>query len=546
MSTTLRPYQAAAVQAARARIAASVRRLMINAPTGAGKTLLAAAIVKLAVEKNRRVLFLAHRRELVDQCCNKLQDAGILHYGTIMAGSKRLSADAPVQVASIQTLIRRELPPADIVIIDEAHRAVSRTYLSIMANYPRAVLLGLSATPERLDGKGLDELFDDMIVVETVPRLIEQGYLVKPVGYEGPKPDLSGVKIKRGDYDETQLAEAMDKPKLVGDLVSNWKRLAEGRLTVAFASSVDHAKHIASEFWAAGVPAAAVSGKTPKAEREAILNDWRKGYLKVVANCFVLTEGFDMPELSCAILARPTKSESLYLQMAGRVLRPFPGKSDALILDHGGCWAAHGGPHIERQWSLEGAAKRRKDQDPGTVDACDACGMLYDPEPKLWLGEVQESLRKSHAAQAAKLMRTKAGRALSSCPGCTAGKCKVCASTFQVHVAKTDIDGVAWTAQATCPQCHALYTDDIAHLVEDEENAGGGVPDTTNDDLVLASDAVPDGVKVRNEYKKLIGIARAKGLKRGWAYWRLREKYDEKLLRDELPRHTGNWWKAKA
>lgn len=496
----------------------------------------------MAVAKGKRVLFLAHRRELITQCCDKLSDAGILRYGTIMAGSKLVCADAPVQVASVQTLIRREFPPADLIIIDESHRAISRSYISIVNNYPRAVVLGLSATPERLDGKGLDELFDAMIVVETVPQLIADGYLVPVVGYEGPKPDVSRVRTRRGDYDESQLADACDQPALVGGLVENWRRLAKGRPTVAFSASVEHARHIAAEFMRAGVPSAAVSGETPWAEREAIIASWRSGNLSVVANCQIFADGFDFPELSCAILARPTKSEALFLQMCGRVMRSAPGKTDAMILDHAGCWAAHGGPHLDRAWSLEGAAARRKTS--ANVAKCEACSMLYDPEPALWLGEVQEKLSEDRAKHARALMKTRDGRALSVCPGCAGAKCLVCGGLFKVARSRADIDGVAWTAQASCPQCQALYTDDVAHILE--EDIGDGVIETTDDELVLASDDVPESVKIRNEYKMLLQEARTKGRKRGWVYWRMRNQYDESLLRKHLPRHTGKWWKAQA
>jgi superfamily II DNA or RNA helicase len=251
-----RDYQLRAIHDARVKIGAGVRRIVLNAPTGAGKTCIAAGIVQSAIAKGKRVLFLAHRRELIEQTVNKLVDAGVLHFGVIMAGNRLNSADAPVQVASIQTLIRRELPPADLIIIDEAHRASARSYLSVIANYPSAAVLGLTATPERTDGKGLDDIFQDMIVVETVPNLIEQGFLVKPVCYVGPTADLSGVRTKRGDYDERQLATVMDKPKLVGDIIENWKRLARGKPTAVFAVNVAHADHIAAEFRAAGVSAA--------------------------------------------------------------------------------------------------------------------------------------------------------------------------------------------------------------------------------------------------------------------------------------------------
>lgn len=545
---TFRPYQQTAIDAARAKIAQGVKRVMINAATGAGKTVIAAGIVQRAVSKGKRVLFLAHRRELIEQTVDKLVNGGVLNFGVIMAGSRLNHWSAPVQVASIQTLVRRELPPADLIIVDEAHRAVSRSYLSVIANYPGAAVLGLSATPERLDGKGLDDLFQDMITVETIPNLIDAGYLVKPLCYVGPTADLSGVNVRRGDYDEKQLAEAVDKPKLVGDIIANWKRLAGNRQTVAFAASVDHAEHIASEFRAAGVSSAMLSGQTPKAEREAIIADWRAGYIQVVANCLVLTEGFDYPELSCCILARPTKSVSMYLQCAGRIMRTAEGKSDALILDHAGCCLQHGPPHIDREWTLEGmAAKRKKDQDEnaGNLRECTACHMVYESEPKLWLDETQQTLRPAFTSQATKILNGRAAdRAMDACPGCRSASCVVCGSAFVPAVERRDIDGIAFESVATCPSCHAHYSEGVPHIAQ--EPGESDIPETTDDALVAMGDEVPIKVVVLNEYKRLINEARTKGRKRGWAYWRLRERYDEDILRECLPRHTGQWWKAQA
>ncbi len=542
---TFRPYQEAAIHAARTRIAQGVRRILINAPTGAGKTVVAAGIVQLAVAKGKRVLFLAHRRELIEQTVAKLVDGGVLNFGVIMAGASMNNAMAPVQVASIQTLIRRELPPADIILIDEAHRAASRSYLSIIANYPGAIVLGLSATPERLDGKGLDDLFDDMVVVETVPRLIEAGFLVQPVCYVGPTADLSEVKTRRGDYDESQLAAAMDRPKLVGDIIRNWKRLAAGKPTAVFAVNVAHAEHLAAEFCAAGVSAAMVSGDTPKAQREAIIADWRAGYITVVVNVYVFVEGFDFPEMECVVLARPTQSISLYLQAAGRVMRPAPGKTSAIIIDHAGCCVLHGPPHIEREWTLEGMAKKRKDKGQADMNVCGACQMVYEPAPGLWLAETQTALAHEFTARATSILQGKArDRGMDVCPGCGNAICLVCSSPFVPKRAKRDIDGIAWESVATCPKCQAQYGDEIPHMVTDDEPAA--LPETTEDELVRMGDEVPLKVAVLNEYKRLINEARQKGRKRGWAYWRLREHYDEQTLRECLPRHTGGWWKAQA
>ncbi|MCF7994763.1 MAG: DEAD/DEAH box helicase [Chromatiaceae bacterium] len=542
-----RGYQLGAINTSRTKIAQGIRRVLLNAPTGAGKTVIAAGVVQMAVEKGKRILFLAHRRELIEQTIDKLVAAGVLNFGVIMAGNRLNNADAPVQVASIQTLMRRELPPADLIIVDEAHRAASRSYLNIIANYPKAAVLGLTATPERLDGKGLDDIFQDMVVVETVPNLIGQGFLIKPDCYVGPTGDLTGVKTKRGDYDEAQLAEAMDRPKLVGDIITTWKRLARGKKTVVFASSVEHAKHIAQEFFSAGVPSAWISGETPKARREAVIADWRSGALSVVANCQILTEGFDFPELECCILARPTQSISMYLQCVGRIMRPAEGKTGALVLDHAGCCVAHGPPHIHREWTLEGMAKKRKEKDGAdSVRVCDACQMAFEPEPSLWLAETQPSLLAAFVARAQEVLKgPKKARAVDVCPGCSSATCPVCQSLIQVKSKPVDLDGVATLDVATCPSCHARLESDVPSLVSDEDSEQE-LPDHTDDELVLMGDEVPLKVTVLNEYKRLINEAKKKGRKRGWAYWRLRERYDEGVLRECLPRHTGGWWKAQA
>jgi superfamily II DNA or RNA helicase len=545
---TLRTYQEQAIQSARTLIGRGVRRVMLNAPTGAGKTVIAAGIVQRSVDKGKRVLFLAHRRELIDQTVDKLVAGGVLNFGVIMAGSKLHNRNAPVQVASIQTLMKRELPEADLIMIDEAHRAASKSYITMVGNYPGAAVIGLSATPERLDGKGLDDIFQELVVVESVPALIEAGFLVKPICYVGPTADLSAVKTRRGDYDEKQLADAVDRPQLVGDIVANWHRLAKGKQTVAFAASVEHAKHIADEFFAAGIPAAMISGNTPVAERNAIIADWRAGAIKVVANCLVLTEGFDYPELECCILARPTKSVSMYLQCVGRVMRTAEGKVGAIVLDHAGCCKEHGQPHIDRVWSLEGMAKKRKgkDDDAANLTVCDACAMVYDPEPKLWLSDTQPKLLDHLKDGATKIIQGKAAdRTLSTCPGCSAATCLICNTPFKPTMGERDIDGIATEKYCLCPSCHAHYVDDVPHIAT--EPTEQGLPETTDDALVaMADDEIPVKVTVLNEYKRLINEARVNGRKRGWAYWRMREKWDEETLRECLPRHTGGWWKAKA
>lgn len=305
----------------------------------------------------KRILFLAHRRELIQQTSRKLYDLGIDH-GVLLPGHRPRPAE-PVQVASIATLHARairaknmNLPDADLVIIDEAHHARANIYAKIIEAYPNAVILGLTATPCRGDGRGLGNLFEVMVECTQVPDLIAAGYLVPTKVYAPANPDLGGVMVRGGDYVESQLAQRMDNHKLVGDVVSHWIRLGERRSTVVFATGVAHAKHLRDEFRRAGVLAEHLDGTTPSEERDAILASLAAGKIDLVCNAMVLTEGWDAPSVSCLVLARPTKSLGLYRQMVGRVLRPAPGKTDALILDHAGATFQHGFAEDPIEWVL--------------------------------------------------------------------------------------------------------------------------------------------------------------------------------------------------
>lgn len=347
----LRPYQRDVVE----RLATTAhRRPLLVAPTGAGKTVIAAEMIRRA---RGPVLFLAHRRELISQASRKLFDQGV-DFGIIQAGSNARPGQR-VQVASVQTLWSRamrstvmDLPPADLVIVDEAHRGRARTYRKILDSYPAATIMGLTATPCRGDGRGLGSVFDGLVECPSVRELIGLGFLVPTRVYAPSRPDLTGVRTAQGDYVATQLAERMDKAQLVGDIVEHWHKLAERRKTVVFASSVAHSVHLRDEFRRAGVWAEHIDGSTPVDERDQILQRLAEGEIEVVTNFGVLTEGWDCPAASCCVLARPTKHLGLYRQMAGRVLRPFEDKADALILDHAGAVFTHGFVEDDIQWTL--------------------------------------------------------------------------------------------------------------------------------------------------------------------------------------------------
>ena len=353
----LRPYQIEVVARVESCVSAGQRRALVVLPMGGGKTILAAKIISDYVARGGRVMVLAHRRELISQASAKLHAVGIDH-GIIQAGFPTRPGEH-VQVASVQTLHARavrtagmEMPAADLVVVDEAHHVRARTYRQILAAYPNAIVVGLTATPCRTDGRGLGACFDVLVEGPSVAELVAGGFLVPTRVYAPSTPDLTGVQIKRGDYAENALAERMNDAKLVGDVIVHWHRLADRRRTVVFATGVAHSLHLRDEFRRSGVMAEHIDGSTPTEERDAILGRLAAGTVEVVCNCAVLTEGWDRPEVSCLVLARPTKSMALYRQMTGRVLRPAPFKTDALVLDHAGAIFEHGFAEDPVEWSL--------------------------------------------------------------------------------------------------------------------------------------------------------------------------------------------------
>jgi DNA repair protein RadD len=355
----LRDYQNAAIADVDRQIEAGKRCVMVVAPTGAGKAVILAAVTRRAAAEGKRVLVLAHTREIIKQTARKIYDNGVQNFGIIAAGLQEHPGE-PVQVASIQTLWSRAfqrdrmpLPAAHVLIVDESHHCPAETYRKIIASYPNAVLLGFTATPCRGDGRGLGGIFEAIVQTPQIAKLIEQGYLVKTRVYAPIDPDLSGVRTVAGDYVEKQLAERMDRDNLVGDIVTHWHRYGERRKTVCFAVNVAHSLHIRDEFRTAGVVAEHVDGGTPKPDRDAALARLASGETEIITNCMVLTEGWDMPAASCAILARPTRKMGLYRQMVGRILRPAPDKADAVVLDHSGAVFRHGFVEDRVDWTLD-------------------------------------------------------------------------------------------------------------------------------------------------------------------------------------------------
>ncbi len=330
----LRPYQERALADTRSAHASGKKRPMVQLPTGSGKTLLAAHIVRGALGKGRRVAFVVPALSLIDQTVAAFEAVGIHAVGVMQGCHERTDFDQPVQVCSAQTLARRKKPNVDLVIVDEAH-LMFKAILKWMAEpaMARVPFIGLSATPW---SKGLGKHFDHVIVAASTRQLIEAGYLAPFKAFAPSDVDLSGVSTVAGDFHEGQLGAAMDRPQLVGGVVQTWLRLGDGRPTICFCVNRKHAQHICERFIEAGVAASYVDGETSREDREAVFERFRSGETRIIVNVAVLTAGVDFPNASCIIDARPTKSRMRFVQSLGRGLRTAPGKTDCLILDHAG------------------------------------------------------------------------------------------------------------------------------------------------------------------------------------------------------------------
>ncbi len=371
---TLRPYQVRSVEQLREHRAAGLRRLLLTQPTGGGKTLTASEIIRSALSMGRRVLFVVHLRELVDQTVEAFHALGISHIGVMRGDDERVDADAPVQIASIQTLARRDKPLADVIILDEAHRSIAASYVKhVWTAYPEAVVIGLTASPCRGDGRPLGERYQALVIGATYSDLIAAKFIDEPIVFAPQHPpNLANVKRVAGDWDDGELEEEM--AKIVGDIVPEWIARAEGRKTIVFASGISHSKDIVRRFVEAGVRAEHLDGTTPDSERIAILARLGSGATTVVSNCAVLTEGFNLPSIRCAVIARPTLSLVIHIQTAGRALRH--GEQRPIILDHAGNVERHGMPHQNRDWKIDGPPVAPKLANP--YKTCKVC-FVYMP-----------------------------------------------------------------------------------------------------------------------------------------------------------------------
>lgn len=419
----LRFYQEIALREVAALFRRGYRRVLLQLPTGGGKTVIATAAHRSADLNGLASQFLVHRKELIDQTSASFARAGLEH-GFVAAG-RPFSPDASIVIAGIQTLVNRlvDILPPNLVLVDECHHATAATWARVLAAYEEegAFVLGLTGTPERLDGQGLDEHFDAMVLGPSPAQLIEWGYLSEFDYFAPTIPDLSGVRTVAGDFNRGAAADIMDKPKLIGDVVDHYTALAPGQQGIVFAASREHSQHMADAIGAAGHRAAHVDGAMSDAERSRIVEAFRAGDIRVMTNVDLFGEGFDVPGIVYVGLARPTKSLSLHLQQVGRALRVIEGKDRAVIADHAGNVFRLGLPDDEREWSLHGRPKQTRGGanddampvrqckscyrvSPSTVRTCPGCGEDF-PVQQRKLEQEEGKLSKIEAAEAREKLR---------------------------------------------------------------------------------------------------------------------------------------------
>lgn len=393
----LRSYQRAQVEQVGRAMRAGYRRILVQAPTGAGKTHEIASIVAAAAEAGIPVLILATRTRLVRQLHERLQAFGIRH-GVIAASLPELrNYSARVQVASVDTLHRRSvldrhipMPSAGLVVFDEAHLATAETRLGILDHYAQAIRIGFTATPARKSGRSLGTAFDCLILGPPIRALTAAGMLVPLRIFNTPLVTAGELKAlpkdNENDYQPTALGDLLARPKLVGDILENWLRIAKGKRTLLFCVNKTHGAALLAEFLQHGVKAEILTDQDDERTREDAVGRLARGETHIVVNCFLLAYGVDVPGVECIVLARPTRSLTMYLQMVGRGLRPSvdTGKRDCILIDHGHVVTNLGLPSSDFGWTLEEARnvnrealERARSVTPEATRTCRQCAALW-------------------------------------------------------------------------------------------------------------------------------------------------------------------------
>ncbi len=368
----LRDYQEDLIEQVREAYRRGYRSPCIVLPCGGGKSVIVAEIAKRTTYNGNNVLFLIHRRELRDQ---------------IISTFSRWGVDMSLcDVMMVQTAARRaeKLRVPSLVITDENHHCLASSYKTIYEEFPKAHFLGVTATPVRLNGDGLGDVNDVLINGVSAKWLIENKFLA-PYDYYAPSvSDLTGIKITHGEYAAGDIEKLLAKNTVFGDVIGYYKKLADGKQAVCYCASIRHSEEMAAAFRKAGIEAAHIDGSTPPAEREHIIEEFRRGAIDILCNVDLISEGFDVPDCECAILLRPTKSLMLFIQQSMRCMRYKPGKR-AVIIDHVGNYARFGMPDDERKWTLvkrDKADRKSKAEKPVNARMCPHCYAVFPPADK--------------------------------------------------------------------------------------------------------------------------------------------------------------------
>lgn len=360
----LRNYQQESVDQIYNSVSKGNKSIMVQSPPRTGKTVIMAEIARRATSKGNRILFMVHRQEIVDQ---------------VKATFIRQDVDMSLaQIGMVQTFTRRveKLKEPRIIFVDEAHHVLAKSYMRIVKAFPQALKLMFTATPYRLSGQGFDDVVDDLIVGKPISWLIQNSFLA-PVDYYAPSQiDTLQLKIKRnGEFDDKSIEQAM-KPKIYGNAVKHYQKLASNKQAIAYTYNIASAERLAAEFNAQGISAKAVSSKTGKRERDKIIAQYKNGEIKIVTNNSLFTEGLDLPNVDCVIMLRPTQSLSLYLQFSMRSMNPRKGKR-AVIIDHVGNVERFGLPTTDREWSLKGGDKKSKQEGRSEIKSVTVCPTCF-------------------------------------------------------------------------------------------------------------------------------------------------------------------------
>ena len=367
MTIQLYDYQQSLVNQARQAYADGFKSPCIVAPCGAGKSIMIAEIIKLTTDNRKRVLFLVHRKELLEQIENTLVNHGVnMEYVTL---------------GMVMTVVNRldSYPKFDLIVVDENHHTLAKSYKKIL-DYFDTYVLGFTATPIRLNGDGLGDVNDKLVIGPTPKWLIKNKRLAPREYYSIDLTDKTKLKkSSTGDYSNKSMDEAIGKT-IWGDVVKHYRKLADGQKTILYAHNVEYSKMFAEKFNDAGISAQHIDAKTPKADRQHIIEQFRKGEIKVLCNVDLIGEGFDVPDCTAVILMRPTQSLSLYIQQSMRPMRYQPNKI-ATIIDHVGNVHRHGFPEMEREWTLDKKKKRnRKQVEEFPIWECPECLMVFEKE----------------------------------------------------------------------------------------------------------------------------------------------------------------------